>query len=72
MGFDSGISCAYSSTVYYIDNLVFLFQADECTVMSSFKSEEFVPLMTNIQETLNSTLNVLSQEKQTISQQVCL
>ena len=51
---------------------VFLFQTDECTVMSSFKSEEFVPLMTNIQETLNSTLNILSQEKQSISQQVCL
>ena len=49
------------------------FQNDECDVMTSFKSEEFVPLMTNIHQTLTSTLNMLSEEKQTmINKQVCI
>ncbi|XP_052099395.1 kinesin-like protein KIF11 [Mytilus californianus] len=42
---------------------------EESQTMSTFKSEEYVPLMTNIHQNLTSTLNKLSDEKQSMTTQ---
>ncbi|XP_063432848.1 kinesin-like protein KIF11 [Mytilus trossulus] len=42
---------------------------EESQKMSTFKSEEYVPLMTNIHQSLTSTLNKLSHEKQSMTTQ---
>ncbi|XP_076102450.1 kinesin-like protein KIF11 [Mytilus galloprovincialis] len=42
---------------------------EESQMMSTFKSEEYIPLMTNIHQSLTSTLNKLSHEKQSMTTQ---